>query len=220
MLLVAFGYSITKPELGKKNLALFLSLTIGYGLAAAAGEYVIVIRSMGVNVGVIPDMVFVLLTTFLNAFFAVYIAMELARNMKLLHDKKQTEKYSLYRKLAWFLGIFIALSVLLYAADLCALVRICFCLFMFSPHLFSTLTVGNYRDTYWQWWWIFDAFWEVAYFVEILIIGFLWRPNECDCPYQCDCYPSSLRVALQEQSALCLLDAARPGRRRRRHDRH
>jgi hypothetical protein len=164
LLLVAYGYSILKPELTMKTRVLFATITSLYGVAAAGSKYMTVLRGMTVSVPYLFDVVFGLLETFLNTFFIVYTAMELYRNMKFLLEKKQEAKLSLYRKLAWFLGIFVAVCLLFTIGEF-------------------AMAVGGYRDEWWTFTWMFEAVWDVGYFIAIVLIGYLWKPSANNAQY-------------------------------------
>jgi len=159
LLFVALGYSITKPHLPPKTLLAISGLTIFYWAAATADEYFEVMYTLNIPVHIVALAVDFFLLIVTNVTFIVWVYIEFQHQMKSLRSKRQTEKLRLYRVLFFVLIPLVIIACILYIIEI-------------------VVVAGNQRDKWWAWWWIFDGFWEVGYFVVIVLVAYLWRPNE------------------------------------------
>jgi len=122
-------------------------------------EYIWVLREMGIDFGIIWELLVNFSLAIANGFYIFWIAYDLFRNMTRLKERRQSEKLRLYQKLAWFLAPFIGVSVILYVLE-------------------SAFSMTSMMDKMWTIWWIWDGYWELGYFFIIAIVGWLWRPTE------------------------------------------
>eukprot|EP01123_Difflugia_compressa_P011451 TRINITY_DN456_c0_g1_i1.p1 TRINITY_DN456_c0_g1~~TRINITY_DN456_c0_g1_i1.p1 ORF type:complete len:509 (+),score=54.41 TRINITY_DN456_c0_g1_i1:150-1529(+) len=159
ILLVALGYSITVPSLDKRTKVYVISLTIIYGVSCAAQQYIWEIRTLGFVFPRLLEFVVWLVVLVSNICFISWVAFSLFSQWKTLSNAKQTEKLSMYKTLCGFLFIFLFTSIILFFIQ-------------------TGLTALNRRDEFWRIWWIWDGYWEIGYFLVILIISVLWWPNE------------------------------------------
>jgi len=158
LLLVAIGYSITRPNISTKTTLTIIVLTGVYLIAESASQYMSIGSYLGVE---IPDVVTFVVTAALvalNVIYVVWISYGTHVNMTFLRSRQQVEKLSLYKVFAGALLIFISLSV------------VCF---VFQV----TFTMTEYQDSMWSFWWVWEAFWQISYLYLTLIVAFLWRPN-------------------------------------------
>jgi len=159
ILLVALGYSITTPILDRQSKIFVLVLTIIYGICSGISAYLWVLASMGVDVSMLLQVLALGVVSGLNVVYLVWIIKSLVYHFKNLAQLKQTEKLSMYRKFSTFLGGFIGMSVLFFLLEF-------------------SLVAADLRDDLWRIWWLWDGYWEIGYFLVVLLIAYLWWPNE------------------------------------------
>lgn len=159
ILLVALGYSITTPILEQKTKLLVIVLTAAYGVGSAISEYLWVWKTMGVDIPVLVEAIFLGFTSVLNVIYLTWIGVSLYSHFKNLKQLNQTAKLSMYFKFSAFLGVFVLVSVL-------------FFLLQFAFILTDAV------DSLWQIWWLWDGYWEIGYFLVVVLIAYLWWPNE------------------------------------------
>jgi len=179
VLLVVIGYSITMPTLERRH-KLFLGAVMGmYIIAASINEYVNINQSFDMDVPLIWEIVGDSLLVFLDSFIFVYIAATLWQQMRVLRAANQTAKLAMYRVLALFL--------------------LGFCVVAFIAIVIQfAMDSQNARDRYWNVVWLFEGVWEVGYFLAVLVIAIVWRPNENNERYAYAMQLNTDETALQE----------------------
>jgi len=134
-------------------------LTAIYGCCAAVNEYLWVLSSMGVDVSILVQTIALGVVSGLNVVYLLWIVKDLMAHFKNLQQLNQTEKLSMYRKFTLFLGGFIGISILFFILQF-------------------ALVAADLSDDLWRIWWIWDGYWEIGYFLVVLLVAYLWWPNE------------------------------------------
>jgi hypothetical protein len=164
LLLVVLGYSITFPELSSRQKWIVGTMIGVYAFAVGADEYVEMRLSLDEMVPEMTRIVIDAVMLFVEIFYTILIARELFLKLKTLKAQRQSHRYSMYLKLAVFLGISLALSMLIYAYQI-------------------FVSFKNTQDFHWKLYWMFDAYWEIVYFALILLIAWQWKPNPNNAQY-------------------------------------
>jgi len=159
ILLVALGYSITTPILEQRTKFMVIALTGVYGISTAIHEYTWVWKTMGVDVPLLAEAVIMALTSILNLVYIVWISTSLWNHFKNLKQLKQSAKLSMYYKFSISLGVFVLVSILFFILQF-------------------AFVLTDVVDSLWQIWWLWDGYWEIGYFLVVLLIAYLWWPNE------------------------------------------
>jgi len=171
LLLVAIGYSITRPTLSTKTTIFVVTLTLFYFVTSATNQYVWVGRTIGLDIPTPFRYVVIVILVILNFGYILWISHALYINMTFLKARAHLEKLELYKVLASSLLVFLSLCLLCFTLEF-------------------TFGLVDYDDDLWSFWWIWDAFWEFGYLLLILLIAFLWRPN-----------PNNKRYAFSSQAS-------------------
>uniref|UniRef100_A0A6B2L5V6 GOST seven transmembrane domain-containing protein n=1 Tax=Arcella intermedia TaxID=1963864 RepID=A0A6B2L5V6_9EUKA len=182
ILLVAIGYSITVPTLESKVKIYVVALTVTYAIASAVEEYVWVIKTMALDFPEPLEIVVQLVLVLTNFVYVGWVGYSLYHQYKKLTEEKQTQKMSMYKTFITALVVFILISGILYFLQI-------------------TFVILNLRDDYWQVWWFWDAYWEVGYFLVVLLIAYLWWPNENN-----ERYAYSLQLQNEDDNELADLE--------------
>eukprot|EP01130_Rhizamoeba_saxonica_P014942 TRINITY_DN6610_c0_g1_i1.p1 TRINITY_DN6610_c0_g1~~TRINITY_DN6610_c0_g1_i1.p1 ORF type:complete len:490 (+),score=60.13 TRINITY_DN6610_c0_g1_i1:24-1493(+) len=168
VLLVAIGYSITKPVLINFTKGAITALTIIYLITASMYYYTLVAITEGVP-GLDTLYNFTLaLSSIANTIFFVWIAWAAYLTIQFLINNNQMVKYKMYRNL----------SMVLIA---CGIVSILF----FIAQVIITSSDDIYFEAF-SVWWAFDTYWEVIYFIVTAYIVRIWLPSNNNMRYAYD----------------------------------
>jgi len=159
ILLVALGYSITTPILERQTKIFVLALTVAYGICIGVYEYLWVLSSMGVEISTLVQVLVLGVVSGLNVVYLVWITRSLVFHFRSLEQLKQTAKLAMYRKFSIFFGGFISISIIFFLLEF-------------------SLVAADLSDDLWRIWWVWDGYWEIGYFLVVLLVAYLWWPNE------------------------------------------
>eukprot|EP01125_Pyxidicula_operculata_P002923 TRINITY_DN1286_c0_g1_i1.p1 TRINITY_DN1286_c0_g1~~TRINITY_DN1286_c0_g1_i1.p1 ORF type:complete len:500 (-),score=28.87 TRINITY_DN1286_c0_g1_i1:15-1514(-) len=161
--IVAVGYTITRSQLSIGHKLGICVLTIIYFVVEAINQY----GSIAVTSGqLIPDTyVYLALIVLLvsNSLFFGWIGFEMYQTVKTLKSA-EGEKFVMYKRLSILLIVAISLAIMVMITEL----------------IIDGLDTAdeNFRA-----WWLFDSYWEFAYFACIAFVCWLWRPTEKNTRY-------------------------------------
>jgi len=162
LLLVTMGFTIYKPTLERKKKILLIVVTVTYFVCCLIYEFIDTLRytpsTEYLNIPESAEYVFLIPTTILDFVILFWIFWELFWSLAFLKDKKQSEKFALFKKLALILAGAYIVSFVFFIIEIAA-------------------SLGGYYNTWWRGWWVFDAYWPCLHFSLVLIIGLLWRPS-------------------------------------------
>jgi len=164
VILVALGYSITKPVLSNKLKTLIIVITICYLAITATSNYVDVLESASIPVDDFTQYAVIFLVTLVNAIYIIWIGFSAYTTVKALKKEEFIEKYTMYRNL----------SMVLIGAAFCSVI---FYIIQFFIELISE------DDDAFRVWWIFTLYWEVIYFIIITNVAYIWLPSPNNLKY-------------------------------------
>lgn len=114
------------------------------------------------NLGPLVLFVILPLAGTLTAFY-VWTLNSLNLTMKDLLERKQTQKYSMYRKLWW--------SIL-------GSIAVIFGFFFFNSFTFASTSDPDFVPFHWKSrWFILDGWLNIVYLADVVFIAYLWRPT-------------------------------------------
>ncbi|KAI6715859.1 hypothetical protein JHW43_001681 [Diplocarpon mali] len=160
LLIVCMGYGVVKPNLGKTMI--YVRYLAGahfvFGLIYSIASLTVTPETAG------PLVLFVILPLAgtLTAFY-VWTLNSLNMTMKDLFERKQTQKFSMYRKLWWaILG-----SIL-----------VIFGFFFFNSFTFASAGDPDFVPFHWKTrWFILDGWLNLVYLGDVVFIAYMWRPT-------------------------------------------
>jgi len=164
LLLCALGYSITKPLLRKAVIVGVVVLTIGYFIAMAITQYLLVAQAAGAYISSPVELLFEIILIFFNVAFGVWIIIALFIEMRSLKADYQSEKYSLYVRLTILLIVCAIIAIIFFVAQ-------------------AATTFADWEDQSFRVWWLWDTYWEFFYFTIAFAIAIIWRPSEHNLDY-------------------------------------
>jgi len=162
LLMIASGYTVLSPILGKTLKGGLITIGIVYSVSCLCYEFVRMLRYTpateylrvpeGAEYILLAEISIVDFIILLWIFYAVF------KTVGQLNKKKQTAKVQKYRQLMIVLGLAYLISLIFFIIEAYA-------------------TWADLYLVWWKGWWVFDAYWSCLYFALILIIGFMFRPN-------------------------------------------
>ncbi|KAL2075581.1 hypothetical protein VTL71DRAFT_524 [Oculimacula yallundae] len=160
LLIVCMGYGVVKHSLGKTMI--YVRYLAGahfvFGLIYSTASLTVTPETAG------PLVLFVILPLAgtLTAFY-VWTLNSLNLTMKDLMERKQTQKFSMYRKLWWaILGS----------------IMIIFGFFFFNSFTFASASDPDFVPFHWKTrWFILDGWLNLVYLGDVVFIAYLWRPT-------------------------------------------
>jgi len=156
VLVVMLGYSIARTSLSRPTIIFMLGTCMGYGVSCLAYSMVKIapslrnLTSLTTEIVQFPGVMFNLVC-FGWFFVAAY------NTMQFLREHKQTWKIQKFHKFSIILGISLFLGILATVSK-------------------GTALLLEWEDTWWQVWWMWDAFWYFLFFATLLAGIWLWRP--------------------------------------------
>eukprot|EP01130_Rhizamoeba_saxonica_P018990 TRINITY_DN9711_c0_g1_i1.p1 TRINITY_DN9711_c0_g1~~TRINITY_DN9711_c0_g1_i1.p1 ORF type:complete len:492 (+),score=71.33 TRINITY_DN9711_c0_g1_i1:18-1493(+) len=160
LLLVAFGYSITRETITGNMKLGFISLIAFYLFVAVINEYIWVLITMGVGIPFLFEALISGLLSVANTLISIWIAYSMFYIiLELKKNRAERFKLKIYTRLSIVLILALLVSVILYIVE-----------FAYS--------ISSMSDKYWKFIWLFDAHWEVIYLIATMIIAILWKPNQ------------------------------------------
>lgn len=158
LLLVALGYSITAESLERKVKFRLAAMMVFYFLAEAAYQYMAVVEAEGKSVPVGAQAVIIIAFVVATAGVWAWTFLALFKSFAQLKAAKQFVKARLYRRLLIVLGVCLIIVVIMF-------------LFQIGVSVFDS------KSTLWRVWVLWNVAWELIFFVVLVTIGSLWRPN-------------------------------------------
>ncbi|CZS95574.1 related to PTM1-member of the major facilitator superfamily [Rhynchosporium agropyri] len=160
LLIVCMGYGVVKHSLGKTMI--YVRYLAGahfvFGLIYSVASLTVTPETAG------PLVLFVILPLAgtLTAFY-VWTLNSLNLTMKDLLERKQTQKFSMYRKLWWaILGS----------------IMVIFGFFFFNSFTFASASDRDFVPFHWKTrWFILDGWLNLVYLGDVVFIAYLWRPT-------------------------------------------
>eukprot|EP01129_Flabellula_baltica_P000807 TRINITY_DN10759_c0_g1_i1.p1 TRINITY_DN10759_c0_g1~~TRINITY_DN10759_c0_g1_i1.p1 ORF type:complete len:512 (-),score=69.04 TRINITY_DN10759_c0_g1_i1:33-1568(-) len=186
VLLVALGYSITKPSLYTKTKAGVALLTVLYCVSETFYYYLLSFQSAGMVIDSFYVYLFIFLTFLFNSLFVIWIGYSAHTTMRNLMKRKEVVKYTMYRNLSMILCSSLVISVVFWLSQ-------------------TFIESSGAKDSVYSIWWIFDAYWNFLYYIIIAYICRIWRPKM-----------DNTRYAFLENEDISMEEQERPKRRRRR----
>ncbi|KAJ2893899.1 lung seven transmembrane receptor domain-containing protein [Zalerion maritima] len=160
LLIVCMGYGVVKPSLGK---------TMTYVRWLAVAHFVFGLVYAIASLVVTPDAAgpFLLLIVMplagtLTAFY-VWTLNSLNATIKDLLARKQSVKYTMYRKLWWCI---------------LASIIVIFAFFFLNSFSFASSSDPDYVPFHWKSrWFVLDGWLNLVYFADVAFIAYVWRPT-------------------------------------------
>ncbi|KAK9458765.1 lung seven transmembrane receptor-domain-containing protein [Lipomyces oligophaga] len=160
LLIVCMGFGVVKPSLGPTMLKcrILAGLHFVFGVSYAISSFLITADTAGplILLAIVP------LAATMTAFY-LWILSSLTGTIKDLTDRKQNVKALMYRRL-WRL--------------LFASILIIFGFFFLNSLLFADRNSADFVPRNWKMrWFVLDGWLNVVYFLDFVLIAFLWRPT-------------------------------------------
>lgn len=161
LLIVCMGYGVVKPSLGPAMLKcrILAGLHFVFGIVYAISSFLITPDTAG------PLILLVImpLAATMTAFY-LWILSSLTATIKDLNERKQNVKALMYRRL-WRL--------------LFGSILVIFAFFFINSLLFADRNATDFVPRHWKSrWFVLDGWLNVIYFVDFVLIAFLWRPTK------------------------------------------
>eukprot|EP01117_Protostelium_nocturnum_P000985 TRINITY_DN11305_c0_g1_i1.p1 TRINITY_DN11305_c0_g1~~TRINITY_DN11305_c0_g1_i1.p1 ORF type:complete len:492 (-),score=106.96 TRINITY_DN11305_c0_g1_i1:160-1635(-) len=157
ILVVCMGYGVVKPTLGTTSYKVGLLGFFYFLFSSASYVTSLVHKSGNINVSDSWNLLLVLPTSILDTWFYWWTLSSLIRTITLLQERKQPIKLAMYKK---FFVTLIGLA--------CAL---CIIILSETIVMFATTEAQTWKVN-----WIWDAFFEIIYFVISMTVAIIWRP--------------------------------------------
>uniref|UniRef100_A0A7S2XZ88 GOST seven transmembrane domain-containing protein n=1 Tax=Fibrocapsa japonica TaxID=94617 RepID=A0A7S2XZ88_9STRA len=161
VLIVSLGYGVVKPSLGNTFRmilmlgAAYLGLSLTYDLLSGLPSHD---KDLAKPAFIDLLAILVLLQSFIDVVFYMWILQALTRTIFLLKTRKQWIKYMLFERFRLVLIISVLFSV--------------------AWSIFSiVMSTGSRLERDWQEAWTVPAIWEVLYLLILVAICVLWRPS-------------------------------------------
>ncbi|KAK9369647.1 lung seven transmembrane receptor-domain-containing protein [Lipomyces kononenkoae] len=160
LLIVCMGYGVVKPTLGPTMIKcrILAGLHFVFGVGYAIATFLVTPDTAG------PLILLVILplAATMTAFY-LWILSSLTSTIRNLTERKQNVKALMYRRL-WRL-LFVSILVI-------------FGFFFVNSLLFADRNSPDFIPRHWKSrWFVLDGWLNVVYFVDFLVIAFLWRPT-------------------------------------------
>lgn len=162
VLSVSFGFGVVRPTLGKTMNKIFAAAIL-YFLCAGALEWAQANYASG-RISIEVATIFAVPVSILDALFYMVTFRALADTVSELRARRQAAKIKLYRR---FINTLIG-----------------YVLFSISWIVFEGFwAASSAYETHWNYEWMFDGIWFLAYVVVFLVMCVLWRPSENNTRY-------------------------------------
>ncbi|KAK9329234.1 lung seven transmembrane receptor-domain-containing protein [Lipomyces starkeyi] len=160
LLIVCMGYGVVKPTLGSTmtKCRILAGLHFVFGVVYAIASFLVTPDTAG------PLILLVILplAATMTAFY-LWILSSLTSTIRNLTERKQNVKALMYRRL-WRL-LFISILII-------------FGFFFVNSLIFADRNSPDFIPRHWRSrWFVLDGWLNVVYFVDFLVIAFLWRPT-------------------------------------------
>uniref|UniRef100_A0A6B2L5C0 GOST seven transmembrane domain-containing protein n=1 Tax=Arcella intermedia TaxID=1963864 RepID=A0A6B2L5C0_9EUKA len=163
MLVVAIGYTITRPELTMRYKALIVLLTLLYFITVTTSQYITVSETAGNTVPMEFQVATTIFLIIFNVTFFVWIGVEMLGTVRNLKNNESL-KLTMYKRLALLLILSIILSVTIVVLQI-------------------MIQITDTSDTYFRVWWLWEGYWEFIYFACISFVAWVWRPSDHNSRY-------------------------------------
>jgi hypothetical protein len=158
MLVVAIGYTITRPVMTIKYRIAIAILTLIYFFLEATNQYIDVSRTAGLPVNELFQYAILTLLLLINAIIFGWTGYEMYFTFVKLGES-EGEKFIMYKRLGVLLLLSLILSVVILITQL-------------------VITALNQSDLHFRVWWLWDGYWEFIYAACIFYIAWVWRPTD------------------------------------------
>jgi len=153
MLVVAIGYTITRPILTVRYRIALGVLSIIYFILEATNQYIDVSRTAGLPVNDLFQYIALSLLLLINGVIFGWCGYELYFTFVKL-EQNEGEKFNMYKRLGILLLISLILSVVILITQL-------------------VITALNQADLHFRVWWLWEGYWEFIYAACILYISWV-----------------------------------------------
>ncbi|KAL0482688.1 hypothetical protein AKO1_014380 [Acrasis kona] len=159
VLLVCMGYGIVKDSIGGKSHAIYL-----YGLSLFSVLCLSEVAELYFKLHSISQGTRSLLTlpsTIADAIYYAWVLYEIRTLLKQLTVRRQTAKLTVYNKFKWILVSYVAASAI----------------WSVYEFIINSTSSRQLRDSRWETNWTISAFWNLLYFVMLVLIMILMNPK-------------------------------------------
>ncbi|KAK9454699.1 lung seven transmembrane receptor-domain-containing protein [Dipodascopsis uninucleata] len=160
LLIVCMGYGVVKPSLGSTmtKCRILAGLHFLFGILYAVATFMVTPDTAGLLILLVT----LPLATTMNIFY-LWILNSLTKTIRELKERKQNVKALMYNRLFWLLMTSII---------------VIFAFFFFSSITFADRNSRDFIPLHWKSrWFVLDGWMNVVYFVDFVLIAFLWRPT-------------------------------------------
>eukprot|EP00029_Vermamoeba_vermiformis_P010626 TRINITY_DN562_c0_g1_i1.p1 TRINITY_DN562_c0_g1~~TRINITY_DN562_c0_g1_i1.p1 ORF type:complete len:517 (-),score=138.90 TRINITY_DN562_c0_g1_i1:83-1633(-) len=158
LFLVCYGWTITKPALLPRARIALIIISTFYIIVVWIDKYIDVVSTAGYPTSEGFSYFIYALVVFINVIFFVWIFFNLYASLKQLKIAGEHAKLGMLRQLA------VAIIVVAIALAVVFILEI-------------ALVFAALDDQLWKFWWFWDTYWEIIYFIIITVIAFIWRPT-------------------------------------------
>eukprot|EP01119_Soliformovum_irregulare_P004154 TRINITY_DN15168_c0_g1_i1.p1 TRINITY_DN15168_c0_g1~~TRINITY_DN15168_c0_g1_i1.p1 ORF type:complete len:511 (-),score=113.00 TRINITY_DN15168_c0_g1_i1:56-1588(-) len=162
LLIVCMGWMIVRPDIEKKKKAALCIIGFLYLGVEGIYEFIAMLRytpdTQSLNVPEAVEILFLVPASILDFIFLFWIFWSLMQTLLFLKTKRQDEKFRMYKVLAIVLLVAYVLSFTFFCIQLGAQYN------------------GKFTD-WWKGWFIFTGYWNILYWILLVVLGVLWRPN-------------------------------------------
>jgi len=160
VLLVSMGYGIVVPTLPRKVTFKIIAITVAYMVFRFFSAYLPGLPSQqSAESSSLSSTLLQLPVAVLDALFYFWTLMSLSEILKRLSERSQSAKILMFRKFIW---------VLMYSITVTCIIIII--------QLICSWTKSREFNVKYSW--VLTAFWDIAYFVVLAAICWIWRPTE------------------------------------------
>jgi len=158
MLVVAIGYTITRPLMTLKYRIAIAVLSIIYFFLEATKQYIDVSRTAGLQVNELFQYAILTLLLLVNSIIFGWSGYEMYFTFVKLGES-ESEKFAMYKRLGVLLLLSLILSVVILITQL-------------------VITALNQSDLHFRVWWLWEGYWEFIYAACICFIAWVWHPTD------------------------------------------
>jgi len=163
MLIVAIGFTITRPFLSRGYKIGIPFLAVVYFGVEAVNEYSSIASAAGKPIPQMFLYIALIILLAANSAFFGWIGFEMYVTVKRL-KVSEGEKFQMYKRLALILVLSIALSVVIIVFQM-------------------VIDILDKADDNFRVWWLFNSYWEFVYFACISFVAWIWRPTDKNTRY-------------------------------------
>jgi len=163
MLVVAIGYTITRPFMTVQYRAAIATLSILFFIVEATNQYIDVSKTAGIPVAELFQYAALAMLLLLNTAYFGWAGYEMFHTFLKL-EQTEGEKFVMYKRLGVLLILSLILSIMILVAQL-------------------IITSMDAADDHFRVWWLWEGYWEFIYAACIIFVAWVWRPTENNLRY-------------------------------------